>query len=132
MMKSFDLMWMTVGLFAAVAGLGLQAPMKAHAQVAAVCRADIAKACAGLAAGGGRVSQCMQQSLDQASTDCRAHARAVSIQIKETRQPCADELLLFCAGGDLTEQGIPGCLQRNRAVLSSACQRLADRMVKRR
>jgi hypothetical protein len=74
----------------------------------------------------------MKQGLEQLSARCRAHVRAVELQLKETRQPCEDDLLLFCEGADLTEAGIAGCLARNRASLSAECRRLADAMQKKR
>src|SRR5262245_40476942 len=105
---------------AAAAALLLLSPWigDAMAQRAKSCQAEIAKGCAQIQPGRSRVSQCMRQGLDTASLDCRAHARAVTLQLKETRQPCEDDLLLLCEGADLTEAGIAGCLARNRAALA--------------
>jgi hypothetical protein len=103
----------------------------ALAQAAASCRGDIAKACAQTAPGGSRVSQCLRQGMEQLSPGCRAHVRAVNLQLKETRAPCEDDLLLLCEGVDLTEARIASCLARNRASLTPACRRIADLMQKR-
>jgi hypothetical protein len=109
-----------------VACLSIQ-PETGHAQN---CRADIAKLCAQAAPGRSRVSQCLRQGFEQLSPGCKSHVRAVSVQLKETRQPCEDDLQLLCEGQDLTEDRIAGCLQRNRAALTADCRRLSDRMQK--
>lgn len=115
---------------AAVLALQLlpEATGRAFAQAAESCRGDIAKACAQVQPGRGRMAQCVRQALDQLSPGCRTHERAVRLQLKETRQPCEDDLLQFCDGIDLTEARIAGCLARNRAALSADCRRIADLM----
>jgi hypothetical protein len=116
---------------AVVLALALPMARDASAQ-AASCQAEIAKQCAQTAPGRSRIAGCLRQSLDQLSSRCRAHVQAVTLQLKETRQPCEDELLLFCEGADLTEAGIAGCLRRNSAALSPECRRLADLLQKTR
>ena len=95
------------------------------------CQADVAKLCAQSARGAGRVSQCIKQNMQELSSPCRTHVQNVDAALKETRQPCQDELLLLCNEADLTEPRIATCLNRNRAALSDNCKRLSDLLQKR-
>jgi hypothetical protein len=96
------------------------------------CQADIAKLCARSTPGRGQVAGCLRQNLEQISGPCKAQLQAVSVQLKETRQPCEDDLLRFCDGADLTEARIAACLNRNRAALAPECRRLSDLLQKTR
>jgi hypothetical protein len=96
------------------------------------CQAEIAKLCAHTTPGRNQIAGCLRQNLEQLSSGCRSQIQAVSFQLKETRQPCEDELLLFCDQADLTEPRIAACLNRNRAALGPECRRLSDLLQKTR
>lgn len=104
----------------------------AAAQPVLPCRAELARLCAHVTKGRGHLTQCLQQNTEQLPDNCRQHLRDVLAQLKETRQPCEDDLLLFCAGADLAEPRIVGCLHRNHGALTSACSHLTDLLQKTR
>ena len=112
-------MGMTLGLGLALAGNAMaQAP-------AAECRADVAKFCAQVEPGGGRVGQCLKESQWQLSQGCQRHAELVAARTKETLQACQDEIVQYCSSAEVEGRRIAQCLKRENPRLSPECRALA-------
>jgi hypothetical protein len=106
----------------------MSVPDSGAQEQAIACKADVAKFCGQTQPGRGRMTQCLKQSDQDLSIPCRNHIKNVDLQLKETRQPCRDELVLYCEGLELTEPRIAQCLNRNKAAFSVECKRLTDLM----
>jgi hypothetical protein len=115
----------------AALGLGLACSANAPAQApAAECRADVAKFCAQVQAGEGRVARCLKESQWQLSAACQQHVDLVAARTKETLQACQDEILQFCSSGEVEGRGIAQCLKRENPRLSPECRALAKLLQK--
>ena len=56
---------------AGVAGAAAAAPAAVPAEVRSACEADVAKLCAGIQPGGGRIMQCLAQHKTEVSDNCK-------------------------------------------------------------
>ena len=119
-------------LAGAALGLGLACAATALAQApaAAECRADVAKFCAQVAPGQGRIARCLKESQWQLSPACQEHAERIAVQTKETLQACQDEILQFCSSGEVQGRGIAQCLKRENPHLSPECKVLSKLLQK--
>jgi len=114
-------------LVGAALSLGLVLAGSALAQApAADCRADVAKFCAQVEPGQGRVAQCLKESQWQLSAACQAHADVVAKRMKETLQACRDEALQYCSSAEVNSGRIGQCLKRNNPRLSPECKALVN------
>lgn len=91
----------------------------------ASCRAEIARFCAQVAAGKGRVAQCLEESYWQLSPACQEHTKTVAAGLKETLHACQDDMLLHCTRADVVGGRGSQCLAR-KPGLSPACATLAN------
>jgi len=109
-------------LAGAALGFGLACSANAPA---AECRADVAKFCAQVDPGGGRVGQCLKESQWQLSQGCQQHAELVAARTKETLQACQDEIVQYCSSAEVEGRRIAQCLKRENPRLSPECRALA-------
>lgn len=108
-------------------GVGLVCVADVPAQApAADCRAEVAKFCAQVEPGQGRVAQCLKESQWQLSAACQAHADVVAKRMKETLQACRDEALQYCSSAEVNSGRIGQCLKRNNPRLSLECKALVN------
>lgn len=120
------------GIWSMLAGgtmlcLALAIPGEAAAQAGdASCRAEVARFCAQVSPGQGRVAQCLKESYWQLSEGCQAHAKTVDAGLKDTLQACQDEMLLYCSRADIAGGRSAQCLAKERARLSPDCATLVN------
>lgn len=63
--------WLIVGARAAIADQTPSAPAAVPAEVRSACEADVAKLCAGVQPGGGRIQQCLARHKSEVSDGCK-------------------------------------------------------------
>lgn len=91
------------------------------AQEEGPCAGDIAKFCANVKQGEGRIAGCLTQNEAQLSMACKMHLAWVKEAVKEALQVCEDDIMMYCAGVQPGEGGIMQCLKANKSHLSSGC-----------
>ncbi len=117
--------------FALVGGLLLALSQQpAWGQLLAACRGDVLRFCQGVAPGGGRLIECMQQHAARLSDACKqAIATADAAPTADrpdgpqtTRTACRGDALRLCpdAVGDATK--LKRCMQTHAAELSDGCK----------
>ena len=93
-----------------------------NARAEDACRADVEKLCAGIPAGGGRISACLKANQAQVSPGCKAELASVERKVKEVGAACADDVASYCAGVKPGEGAVLRCLQENKVTLTPGCQ----------
>jgi hypothetical protein len=78
-MRAAPIVGLVLG-FASLAALANAAP---QLDVQKACRADTIRLCSGVRPGGGRLSQCLNRRLGQASDACRSEMRAHRAIVRE-------------------------------------------------
>ena len=102
-----------------------QAP--ARGRLAAACRGDVQRLCAGLAPGRGRIARCLEEHATELSEPCRQAMAALRARrgrgpTGAARSMCRNDVMRLCpdAVGDMEK--IRQCLRTHSAGLSDGCK----------
>jgi hypothetical protein len=85
------------------------------------CKEDVAKFCANIEKGRGRIAKCLAEHKSELSSSCQAKKLEVRERLKDSRKSCAQDVKTFCG----TQVGVPkinACLKANAAKVSEACK----------
>ena len=106
----------------------LSAAVPASAQIAGPCSDVINKYCSGVIPGGGRIKQCLEKHLDEASIACKDWVADMKQKADDMNRACFDEIAAFCKLGKEPDQGsIVQCLQEHYVNLRQDCrEKLSD------
>ncbi len=89
------------------------------------CKEDVAKFCANVPAGKGRIRECLQAHLPDLSAQCRAQL-TLATRRGWAHGPCAEDVRKFCSEVPPGQGRLRVCLEQHRNELSPACgERLA-------
>lgn len=90
------------------------------------CAADVQKFCAGTEAGQGRYRECLQQHVNELSTECKAHVEAHQGGRGGGRsrwqEACSAEVEKFCKDVEVGQGRVHQCLVSHQAELGTECQ----------
>jgi hypothetical protein len=104
--------------------LALVTASGAFAQYVNPCDDDIARLCANVQPGGGRMAECLKQNEERLSPECRQqHLTEVGEALRQTQEACGDDMVKFC-GSSLQKPGyqLLDCLKLNSTGLSPECK----------
>jgi len=96
--------------------------MAAVAQDRNACRDDVAKFCAEVQPGGGRLMSCLKAHESELSLECRDSIEEGRSRMRETRDACADDVQRFCREAGRGGGRIMRCLKENEQLLSPKCR----------
>jgi len=100
------------------------------------CRADAERLCQGVEAGKGRIAQCLKDKDAQVSSECKAHMdkmhEAMEARMQAFNEACKADAKRHCKGVEPGKGRMAGCLRKNEASLSGACQEQLAQMDERR
>ncbi len=88
---------------------------------AQVCSKDVAKFCANVKPGEGRISRCLGEHEAQLSPACKTHRAQLKEAIKTTEQTCKDDITKYCAG-QKGQSRLIECLIAKKSQLSPNCK----------
>jgi cysteine rich repeat protein len=91
------------------------------ARAAGPCAADIAKFCAGVPTGGGRIQACLAKHEKELSPECAARHANLEKEMGDIAASCRDDISRLCS--DVAPGGgrIARCLEQHRSDLSPVC-----------
>lgn len=114
---------------------GFAAMQPAKAQFVGDCQQDIETYCAQVEPGDGRVLACLYAHDDKISDRCFTASEELMAQIdlalariSYVVQHCASDIQTLCAGTDIGEGRILGCLLDQRDQLSSECKPIVEQV----
>lgn len=108
--------------FLGAAALCLGLMFAGGAWAAPSCKADVAKFCPQVQAGGGRIAECLKQNEAQLSDGCKERIKMVAERLKEVKQACADDVQQFCASVKPGDGRIAQCLKGHKDKVSAECK----------
>jgi hypothetical protein len=82
------------------------------------CAADIKKLCAGVQAGEGRITACIQSHLTELSEACEPRVLGVGV----TGKSCKADVAKLCGGIPAGTGGIRACVKSHMAEVSEPCK----------
>ena len=115
--------------------LGLAAMDPAGAQFVGDCRQDIESYCAEVEPGDGRILACLYAHDDKISDRCFAASEELMAQIdlalariSYVVQQCAGDIHDLCAGTEVGEGRVLGCLLDRKEQLSGECGQIVEQV----
>jgi hypothetical protein len=120
--------FMKTSLISAAACLLLfSAALPASAQIAGPCADIVKKYCSGVVPGGGRVAQCLEKHMDEASIACKDWLAGMKQKGDDLNRACYQEIAAFCSLEKPDQMSIVQCLQKNYVNLLQDCrEKLSD------
>jgi hypothetical protein len=104
-----------------IAGFGLVLAVACTAPAAfaqgPACKAEIAKVCKDVKAGGGRIISCLRKNDASLSDACRAYVNTASQYMA-----CLDDAAQLCPGMEPASGRVLECLRANESDLSMECE----------
>lgn len=85
------------------------------------CANDVAKFCADVERGGGRILQCLGQHDKELSPACKIQMANMKNNTKQAQRECAGDVEKFCKGIQPGGGRIIKCLKEHQSELSPAC-----------
>jgi hypothetical protein len=99
------------------AGQCIKKQSKASAETAGDCLSDAKKLCPGVAAGGGKIAECLETHIKDLSDACTD----VAVKAMDVKKACADNVKQHCA--DAQGQGaVKACMKSHVDDLSDGCK----------
>lgn len=90
------------------------------------CKGDIAKFCAEIKPGEGRIDACLLQNNAQISVECqKALSKRLAAAAPTQKDPCVNDLEKFCKDVSGKESAL-GCLRQHQQECSSACRKFLE------
>ncbi len=116
---------MRLGTSVAALVLGMMVAAPAFAESSGACREDIAKYCADVKGGRGRIIACLKANHDRLSPGCQAAGAELKKTVAEGRAACETDIKTYCQ--DIKPGGgrIIACLKSNKDRLSQPCKDFA-------
>ncbi len=90
------------------------------------CRADVERLCAGIPAGGGRITACLKANQAKVSPECKAELASVTRKAREVGEACADDISSYCPGVEPGKGAVLRCLAENSVTLSPRCKEVVQ------
>ncbi len=100
----------------------LSASAPAHAQVAGPCNDIIKKYCSEVTPGGGRIKQCLDKHLDEASIACKDWIAGMKQKGDNMNRACFQEIAAFCNFEKPDQMSIVQCLNERYVNLRQECR----------
>jgi hypothetical protein len=116
----------------ALVGLLVPATVLARRDLAAACRADVARLCPGLSPGGGRIARCLKEHAEELSAPCKqaiADRRARGGRGPGGDGPgpaqgaCRDDVARLCSDTLENREKLRTCMRAHVADLSDGCKK---------
>jgi Golgi apparatus protein 1 len=123
-----SLLHLNLSALAAVLALSVTAPPRAIAQ-SNPCSEDIARFCAEVDPGDGRLSSCLgEDHVDEISEACRSHLKQTFLrtQILDLDDDCLDAAQHQCFDAVLLGHDFENCLREGRQELSANCRKAVE------
>jgi hypothetical protein len=119
---------MKTSLLSAAAGLLLlSAALPATAQIVGPCADIVKKYCSDIVPGGGRVAQCLENHMDEASIACKDWLAGMKQKADDLNRACYQEIAAFCKLDKPDQMSIVQCLQEHYVNLLQDCrEKLSD------
>ncbi len=106
----------------AAALLVLLSALPCQAQIAGPCNETITKYCSGITPGGGRLKQCLEKHLDDASLACKDWLGTMRVKADDLNRACAQEIVAFCNFDKPDQMRIVQCLEERYVNLLVECR----------
>lgn len=116
-MKKLGLKMMSVLLLAA-----WTARAEDSAELPRPCRADVAKLCAGISPGEGRIRMCLRENASQLSPDCRGKIENARERVKQVSKACAKDAKTYCRDVEKGGGRVFRCLKGHETLLTKECR----------
>ncbi len=94
----------------------------AQTQFAGPCADIVKKYCSGVTPGGGRVKQCLEKHLDEASLPCKDWLATMRVKAEDMNRACFDEISAFCNFDNPDQMRIVRCLEERYVNLRTDCR----------
>lgn len=95
------------------------------------CKEDVARFCADVTPGGGRIAKCLKEHENELSAACKARGEEVKSKMKEAIQACQKDAAQFCNDVKPGNGRIFKCLKEHEQELSTECRGTLDQRKKR-
>ncbi len=111
-----------IGVVAALVFGAVAVGAQDSSELPASCRADVAKLCAGISPGEGRIRMCLRENAAMLSPECKSKIERARERVGQVSRACAKDAKTYCRDVEKGGGRVLRCLKGHETLLTKECR----------